>query len=52
MTFLVNDNQIARLEEDNVKTKTAMEETIYQSEPQLQNTDVAPSHQYEASAAT
>ena len=36
----IRDNQIARLDEDNVKTKPAVEETISQSEQQLQNTDV------------
>ena len=51
-TILVSENQIARLEEDNVKTESAVEETISQSKPQLQNTDVGPSHQNEASAAT
>ena len=51
-TILVSDNQIARLEEDNVKTEPAVEKTISQSEPQLQNTDVGPSRQDEASAAT
>ena len=51
-TILVSDNQIARLDEDNVKTEPAEEETISQSEPQLHNTDVGPSHQDEASAAT
>ena len=51
-TILVSDNQIARLDEDNVKTEPAVEETISQSEPQPQNTDVGPSHQDEASAAT
>ena len=51
-TILVSDNQIARLEVDNVKTETAVEETISQSEPHLQNTDVRHSHQNEASAAT
>ena len=50
-TILVSDNQIARLDEDNVKTEPAVEETISQSE-QLQNTDVGPSLQDEASAAT
>ena len=50
-TILVSDNQIARLDEDNVKTKP-VEETIFQSEQQLQNTDVRPSLQNEASAAT
>ena len=35
-----------------MKTEQAVEETISQSEPQLQNTDVGPSHQDEASAAT
>ena len=34
-----------------MKTEPAVEETISQSEPQLQNTDVGPSHQDEASAA-
>ena len=51
-TILVSDNQIARLDEDNVKTEPAVEETISQSEPQPQNIDVGPSHQDEASAAT
>ena len=41
-TILVSDNQIARLDEDNVKTEPAVEETISQSEQQLQNTDVGP----------
>ena len=50
-TILVSDNQIARLDEDNVKTEPAVEETISQSEQQLQNTDVGPSLQDEASAA-
>ena len=50
--ILVSDNQIARLDEDNVKTETAVEETISQSEQQLQNTDVGLSLQDEASAAT
>ena len=48
----MSDNQIARLDEDNVKTEPAVEETISQSEQQLQNTDVGPSLQDEASAAT
>ena len=51
-TILVSDNQIARLIKDNVKTEPAVEETISQSEPQLQNTNVGPSHQDEASAVT
>ena len=51
-TILVSDNQIARLDEDNVKTEPAVEETISQSEQQLQNTDVGPSLQDEATAAT
>ena len=38
-TILMNDNQFAIIEEDNVKTKPAMEETISQSEPEIQNTD-------------
>ena len=50
-TILVSDNQIARQDEDNVKTEPAVEETIYQSEQQLQSTDVGPSLQDEASAA-
>ena len=48
----MSDNRIARLEEDNVKTERAVEETISQSEQQLQNTNVGPSLQDEASAAT
>ena len=44
--------QIARLDEDNVKTEPAVEETLSQSEQQLQSTDVEPSLQDEASAAT
>ena len=50
--ILVSDNQIARLDEDSVKTEPAVEETISQSEQQLQSTDVGPSLQDEASAAT
>ena len=50
-TILVGDNKIARLDEDNVKTEPAVEETISQSEQQLQNTDVGHSLQDEASAA-
>ena len=50
--ILMSDNQIARLDDDNVKTETAVEETISQSEQQLQNTDVGPSLQDEFSAAT
>ena len=38
LTILVSDNQIARLDEDNVRTEPSVE-TISQSEPQLQNTD-------------
>ena len=48
----MSDNQIARLDEDNVKTEPAVKETISQSEQQLQSTDVGPSLQDEASAAT
>ena len=48
----MSDNQIARLDEDNVKTEQAVVETISQSEQQLQNTDVGPSLQDEASAGT
>ena len=51
-TILVSDNQIARLDEDNVKTEPAVEETISQSEQQLQSTDVGPALEDEASAAT
>ena len=51
-TILVSDNQFARLEEDNVKTELAVEETISQPEPQVQKTDAGPSHQDEAYAAT
>ena len=50
-TILVSDNQIARLDEDNVKTEPSVEETISQSEQQLQNTDVGHSLQDEVSAA-
>ena len=50
--ILVSDNKIARLDEDNVKTEPTVEETISQSEQQLHNTDVGPSLQDEASAAT
>ena len=52
LTILESDNHIARLDEDNLKTEPAVEETKSESEPQLQNTDVGPSHQYEASPAT
>ena len=51
-TILVSDNQIARLEDDNAESEPAIEETISQSDSQLQNTDLRPSHQDEASAAT
>ena len=51
-TILVSDNQIARLDKDNVKIEPAVEETISQSEQQLQSTYVGPSLQAEASAAT
>ena len=47
----MSDNQIARLDEDNVKIEPAVEETISQSNQQLQSTDVGPSLQDEASAA-
>ena len=50
-TILVTKKQIARLDEDNVKTEPTVEETISQSEQQLQNTDVEPS-QDEPFAAT
>ena len=51
-TILVSDNQNARLDQDNVKTELSMEETISQSEPQLQNTDVGPSRADEVCAGT
>ena len=51
-TILVSHNQIARLEEDNVRTESPLDETISQSEPQVRYTDVAPSRRDEASAAT
>ena len=50
--FLVSDNQIERLKENNAKTEPTVEETTNQSEPQLQNKDVEPSHQGGASTAT
>ena len=51
-TTLVSENQIARLDEDNVKIEPAVEENTSQSKQQLQSTDVGPSLQDEASAAT
>ena len=51
-TNLVSDIQIARLGEDNVETEPSVEKTMSQSEPELQKTDVGPSHQDEAFAAT
>ena len=48
----MSDSQIARLDKDHLKTEPAVEETLSQSEPKLQNTDVGLSHQDEASAAT
>ena len=51
-TILVNDNQIASLDEDNVNTQPSVENTIPQSEPHVLNTDLGPSLQEEASAAT
>ena len=51
-TILVSENQIARPDEDNVKTELAVEKTISHSEQQLQNTDVGHSLQDETSAAT
>ena len=50
-TILVTDNQIARLDEDKVKTEPAVEDTKSQSDQQLQNTDVGTSLQVEVSAA-
>ena len=50
-TVLVSNDQITRLEEDNVITEPAVE-TISQSGPQHQNTDVGPSNQDKAFAAT
>ena len=49
--MLVRNNQNARLDEDNVKTEPPVEEALSQSKPQVQNTDVGPSHQDESSAA-
>ena len=54
-TILVSGNQTARLDKDNVKTEPAVEETLSEpavEEQQLQSTDVGPSLQDEASAAT
>ena len=51
-TIRVRDNPIAKQDEDKMKTEPAVEETISESEPQLQNTYVGPSHQDEASVAT
>ena len=51
-TIRVSDNPIARLDEDKMKTEPAVEETISESEPQLQNTYVGPSHLDEASVVT
>ena len=51
-TILVNDNQIASLDEDNVNTQTSAENTIRQSDSHVLNTDLGPSLQEEASAAT
>ena len=48
----MSDKQIARIDEDNVKIEPAVEETLSQSKQQLQSTDVGPSLQDEASAAT
>ena len=50
-TLPVSDNQIARLDEDNVKIEQSVEETISQSELKIQNTDVGTAHQDEAFAA-
>ena len=47
----MSDDQISRLDEDNVKTEPSVEEITSHSEPQLQNSDVGPSYQDEASAA-
>ena len=51
-TILVSDDQNAGLYEDIVRTEPSLEETMSLSEPQIQNTDLGPSHQDEASAAT
>ena len=48
----MSDNKNARLAGDNVKTEPQVKDTISQSDPQVQNTDVGPSNQDEASAAT
>ena len=51
-TILVSDKEIARLVEDAVKTEQPVQENMSQSESQVQNADVGPLHQDEASAAT
>ena len=45
-------NQIARLDDDNVKTEQPVKETRFQPESQIQNTDAGASHQDEVFAAT
>ena len=50
-TILESDNQIARPDEDKVKTEPSVEESISQSEPELQHTEVGPPRQDAASAA-
>ena len=49
LTVLVSDNQIAKLDLENVKTEAPEEETKSQSEPQAQNKNVGPSHRDEES---
>ena len=51
-SIIVSNNQIARLDDHNEKTEPPVEETISQSEPHVPNTDVGPSPQDEAVAAT
>ena len=47
-TILVSDNQIARLNYDNVKTEPVIKQTfISESESQIQDTDVGPSQSSE-----
>ena len=51
-TILVDDNPMARLDKDKLKTEPPVEETISQSKRQVENTDVRPSPQDKTSAAT
>ena len=51
-TILLNGHKIAKLDNDHMKTEPSLEDTISQSEPQVQNTDGGPSLQDEPFAAT